>query len=213
MSATGRGGVRVAEDFYPTPRWCVDRILEAVDLPGGAWLEPSAGDGAIVRAVNAGRADVTWSAVELRPECYSPLLEAVGQYGAVVIADFIRSPPPLVLYNVAILNPPFTYAMEFITACLALAGWVVVLERLNWLEGEDRNEWLRAHVPDVYVLPNRPSFTGDGTDSNAYAWFIWPPDGHNRTAGKLNVLRSTPLNERRTPLLALPDLTVQFSMF
>ena len=25
-------------DYYPTPAWCVRRLLEAVDLPGGRWL-------------------------------------------------------------------------------------------------------------------------------------------------------------------------------
>ena len=29
-------------DYYPTPAWVVDRLLDRVgyELPGGAWLEP-----------------------------------------------------------------------------------------------------------------------------------------------------------------------------
>ena len=37
---------------------------------------------------------------------------------------------------------------------------------------------MTKHPPDLYVLPNRPSFTKNGnTDSIEYAWFVW---GHDR---------------------------------
>lgn len=204
MSSTGRGAERRPSDWYPTPSWCVHRLLEAVDLPGGAWLEPSAGDGAIIRAVNARRSDVDWIAIDVRPECEAPL-RAVG--ADAFIADFLgpevgwtgrRS-----FFDAAILNPPFTHAQAFIDRCKVMATWVCALERLNFLEGEERCEWLRADPPDVYVLPNRPSFTGEGTDSIAYAWFAWPPE-RNRFAGRLRVLRTTPAAERRVPKLVLP---------
>lgn len=84
---------------------------------------------------------------------------------------------------------------------------VVALERLNFLEGEARNAWLREQAPDVYVLPNRPSFTGDGTDSIAYAWFVWPAGQHDRTSGRLEILPSTPAAERRVQKLVIPDLS------
>jgi hypothetical protein len=46
MSATNRGAVRRADDYYATPAWCVRALLASVQLPGGRWLEPAAGDGA-----------------------------------------------------------------------------------------------------------------------------------------------------------------------
>ena len=58
------GGPR--ED-YPTPRWCVDRLLERVDLPGGEWLEPCAGHGAIVRRILDLRGDVIMRANDIQP--------------------------------------------------------------------------------------------------------------------------------------------------
>ena len=58
---------RAAYDYYPTPAWCVRRLLEAVDLPGGRWLEPAVGDGAIVRSVDAARDDVRWTTIDVRP--------------------------------------------------------------------------------------------------------------------------------------------------
>lgn len=61
MSATGRGAVRHERDFYSTPAWCVDRLLDdilpqiRVSRPDGVetWLEPCVGSGAIVEAVEA----------------------------------------------------------------------------------------------------------------------------------------------------------------
>jgi hypothetical protein len=46
-----------------------------------------------------------------------------------------------------------------------------------------------------FVLPNRPSFTGKGTDATAYAWFCW--NNFRPPPGRLYVLDSTPLKDRR----------------
>jgi len=66
VSSTNRGnGKRSATDFYPTPPWCVHRLLDRLALPGGRWFEPRAGQGAIISAVNGARTDVTWSSSKL----------------------------------------------------------------------------------------------------------------------------------------------------
>jgi hypothetical protein len=44
MSSTNRGAAREPADNYPTPSWCVRRLLEAVELPPGRWLEPACGE-------------------------------------------------------------------------------------------------------------------------------------------------------------------------
>jgi len=48
-----------------------------------------------------------------------------------------------------------------------------MLLRLNFLASERRQEWMKTDTPDVYVLPNRPSFRGKGSDATEYAWFVW----------------------------------------
>lgn len=68
MSSTKRGTKRVELDQYPTPKWCVHRLLEAVDLPAGRWLEPCAGAGNIINAVSEVRSDVKWDAWEIDPK-------------------------------------------------------------------------------------------------------------------------------------------------
>lgn len=53
MSSTNRNSnTRRADDAYYTPAWCVRALLRTIGtLPGGLWLEPAAGTGAIARAV------------------------------------------------------------------------------------------------------------------------------------------------------------------
>jgi len=191
MSATGRGAKRNEADFYPTPAACTLAILRALPLPGGRWLEPSAGEGSIIRAVNSTRSDVEWTACELRDAC-SPMLRSLGVDP--VVGDFLNPPPCLdpLRFDVAILNPPFVAALPFIQRCLAMADWVVCLQRLNYIGPAGRKWFWRAHMPDLYVLANRPSFTDGGTDMTEYAWFVWPPREHNRTKGRVEVLEANP---------------------
>lgn len=194
MSATNRGADRARLDYYPTPSWAVRRFLEAAPMPAGRWVEPCAGDGAIIRAVS--RADVEWTAIEIRRECR----ESLDASGAthVIIDDALHDGRRSVTrprFEVMLTNPPFTLAMEFIEWGFRAANIVAVLLRLNFLASVRRNEFMRRHPPDVFVLPDRPSFTGSGTDSIEYAWFLWP-SVRRRQHGRLAVLPATPRTER-----------------
>jgi len=88
VSSTNRGGRRSPADNYATPAWCVERLLEARTFPPGSWLEPAAGNGAIVTAVN--RTDVDWRLWEIRSEERARLAEA-SPGARVRIGDFIRA--------------------------------------------------------------------------------------------------------------------------
>jgi hypothetical protein len=194
MSATNRGGQRTPADFYPTPAWCVWRLLEARALPGGRWLEPCAGTGAIVQAVQDHRTDVQWTTIELREACRETLT-GLDCRPTVHIRDFVEHGDEA-LYDVVITNPPYSCAQQVLTRAMALAPTVVMLLRLNFLASAGRAGFMREHPPDVYVLPNRPSFDGKGTDSIEYAWFVWRPT-LERHSGEMRVLAPTPLQERR----------------
>lgn len=200
MSATNRGAARVPHDNYATPAWVVHRLLERLSLPPGLWLEPSAGLGSIIEAVAERRPEVTWNAVELREEC-APALQAIERSGRIVappmLCDFRQAAQLLGAYEVIFTNPPFTLAREFLDLCLAKGRHVVFLLRLNFLGSEERAQLFRKTPPDVYVLPNRPSFDGTGgTDATDYAWFHFPPE-RRRAKGKLCVLDPTPVGIRR----------------
>lgn len=195
MSSTNRGSKRSPADFYATPSWCVSRLLEALALPGGEWLEPAAGDGAIIKAVR--RDDVAWTAWELEKR-NRQALKALLPHSRLHLGDFVKAAGGLVhgrKFAVAITNPPFRLAQPFIDACLACAEHVVMLLRLNYLATKSRWSFMRTHTPDVYVLPNRPSFVNGTTDSVEYAWFVWTQQP--RSEGRLRILDLRPGQDLR----------------
>lgn len=82
--------------------------------------------------------------------------------------------------NIVITNPPFSHAQQIIEKALSdvqSGGFVIMLLRLNFLEGKNRYRdfWSKVGLPyHIYVHPKRLSFTDDGRyDSIAYAHFVW----------------------------------------
>lgn len=220
MSAKNRGARSIPNDFFPTPPWCVRRLLETHVgqlLPIGAWLEPAVGTGAIVEAVQ--EAGLDWTFVDL----------CDGQ-------DYLTWAPPHP-FDVAITNPPFPLTFEFAQKMRREARHALLLTRLNVLESgteSGRSAWLSADMPDVYVLPNRPSFGHKlvcaskdckgvmipwdaptpagvecgcagplflavhkrraGNDATGYCWLHW--HGAPKRDGKISILGQTPKSER-----------------
>jgi len=208
MSSTNRGIKRISHDLYETPPFVCNRLLEAVPLPPGRWLEPCAGSGNIIRAVNARDLNVEWSGCEIRPETQDVLAPLCP--GGLHIFDFLALPEDDFggKFDVALTNPPYSLAQEFIEKCMRMSRQTVMLLRLNFLESETRCEFMRRYPPDVFVLPNRPIFSINkhgkpGSDSTAYGWFRWwdyesydrVPPGERR--GTVQVLNQTPLAERK----------------
>lgn len=182
MSSAGRGSEREERDYYQTPSWPTKLYLAERSLPGGRWLEPAVGGGAIIKAVNEVRSDIIWDGVDIEPQLTADEAKDLGV--EVYKADFLKvTPQPM--YDVVITNPPFFLAYAFIQHALLFAPLVVMLLRIGILESRERAPWMRAHPPDIYFLPNRPSFVKGRTDSCSYAWFEW---AHRRPYGELRVL-------------------------
>lgn len=199
MSAKGRGAHRGGEhDYYPTPAWCVDRLLDncgarllySVETA----LEPTVGDGAIVRAVESwagGQSGIRWTGVELRRDALdsrTPLHEHVEG------VDFRSWAKAAGRFDLALGNPPFNVFESIARSALNVSKVTALLLRVSVLESEERIGFWRTVGRDVAlrVLPQRPSFDGEGTDSCAYAWFIW---GHPEIRG-VEVLDDTPIEVR-----------------
>lgn len=213
MSSTNRGSKRSPADYYPTPAWCVHRLLEEVEvempweekMPWSIWMDPCAGDGAIIRAVNDFREPPTprrWIANDIRPECLPSLPSGSTS------EDFLAGPVPAWAEgaDVVITNPPYALAAEFIRRSLfeVRASFVAMLLGLNFLASKDRVAlWTEVQVPDIFVLPNRPDFSGGGGDSCEYAWFVW----HSRMTGCVRILGTTPKEVRaaQKPKLAAQE--------
>jgi hypothetical protein len=180
LSATNRGSKRVESDFYPTPIPVIHNFLDNHKLKDGIILEPSAGNGNFLQAIRIKGYQNDLVANELRKEEHQNLLDS----GANIIRhnDFLDGIEGIDGLNIStiITNPPFTYAKEFIETCRKKypKAELIMLLRLALLESKKRYEfWQQYPVNKLYILSQRPSFTGKGTDATAYAWFVWDGTG------------------------------------
>jgi len=206
MSSTKRGGQRSPSDNYPTPPWCLNRLIDRLqdELPkGGIWYEPCAGDGAILQTLNVRKAYRNWWANELRQEERPRLLMSVPRDGVITAGDYLDAElqlPPRDEVSVVITNPPYRIAWELLHKSLREfpKAHIVLLLRVNFIASQGRYGFMSQYMPDLYVLPNRPGFKGWGkTDSPEYGWFHWKPEPRARTAGKVELLGLTSQEERK----------------
>ena len=168
-------------------------------------MEPGVGDGSIVRAVHEKMQGVEFTGIDIRE---TPFIKtAQEEQGEFFVGDFLNPTGKAQKlftghkYTVAIGNPPFSLAEEFITQAFKCANIVVYLLRLNYLGSDKRAEFMRSMCPDIYQLPNRPSFVPSErgkltTDSIEYGWFVWGIPRY-RKEGKIKVLATTPKDVRR----------------
>lgn len=199
MSRTKKGNSRDPFDFYSTPSWCVDRLLEKVNFSTAHdWIEPTAGNGAIIKALISSsklkQKPKNFVAVELQERFEEDLKTLVPNVFIQDYLSFDYSKISSTKASLAIGNPPYKLALPIIQHALTQAETVCVLLRINFLASETRAEWMKKNVPDVYVLPNRPKFVNNGSDACEYGWFVWGP----QATGKITILNTTPKTERKT---------------
>jgi hypothetical protein len=203
VSSKGRRQPGNKNEFYATPARAILALLQSrlLELPGGTWVEPCAGTGAIIKTVNRCRDDVRWIIAEIDP-LFDSFLSQLGlpadedlvyhhrnQDILMPYQDWVSSPWHYGKVDVAIFNPPFSLTMKFIETAFERAQWVVCLQRTNFFGSQERAAWLRIHCPDIYSLPFRPSFRPDGsTDSIEYSWFVWPAGPRVRRTGTIAML-------------------------
>lgn len=138
----------------------------------GDVLEPCAGNGNIVKTVKDKYSNINITSIEIRPE------EKINlqQYGKVYIEDYLTWEQDK-YYNTIITNPPFSIAQQILEKSFEISDsntQIIMLLRLAFLESKKRNSFWQKHPVDcIYVLSDRPSFTGKGTDASAYGWFVW----------------------------------------
>lgn len=163
MSSTNRGGIKINQDRYYTPRWCIELLVERIDFSRvTSFLEPCAGDGRILDYIPS--PIIKWS-------CEIDKGINYFDYRTNYRDDLI------------ITNPPFSQALKFLEKSLNEAKTVCYLQRLNWLGSKTRKDFWNSNMPDkLFVLSQRPQFMKElgiksGTDSTEYAWFIWDKPG------------------------------------
>lgn len=151
-------------DFYPTPEWATNALLENEKFDGDVW-ECACGDGAMSEIIKSRGYRV-----------YSSDLYERG-YGESGI-DFLSSNQK---FDNIITNPPFHSAEQFVSSCIRNANKkFALLLRLAFLESARRQTQIFNLLPPtrVWVFSERITFypkgavrRGNGT--TAYAWFVW----------------------------------------
>lgn len=189
--------------FRSTRYETVAPLLDRLQLPGGTWVEPCAGTGALTRHVDRWRAErslapLKWIAVEL---CDAPALRQLGEDsgGRVRVYDALdwRHVKPGGNPAVVITNWPWYGWGPLAAHALALYpdAHVVGLSCLReLLDDGGRADWFGEHPADIHICRGRQRF--DGLDSKGQpagkyphpvGWFHWPPGerGDRRPAWSL----------------------------
>jgi hypothetical protein len=164
-------------DQYYTPACAVEALLPAERLPRKLW-ESCAGNGSIVDVLRAHGHEVVASDITIDGIDFLQQRQAPAGVGAIVT------------------NPPFILAAEFVTHGLKLVPQVIILERIQFLESDDRAELFDAgKLARVHVFRNRvPRMHAVGWNGKkaspamCLAWFVFRRD-HDGTPPQLNWIR------------------------
>lgn len=183
MSAKNRSAFTTDDRF--TPLECATALVSTIPLREGMHiLEPSAGDGAFVRALHhvckargIDTRTIMLVAVEPNPKYVEELRYRFGRGGFVgYVYQGTFESLDAGTFDWVIGNVPYSLAEEHLRLALATASeGVGILLRLNLLGAEERMAFWREHMATVLcALSERPSFSGDGsTDATEYGWYMW----------------------------------------
>ena len=164
FSCNNADGKRKKSDFYETPYSITLQFLEREGKEKliGTILEPSCGNGAIVKVLKEMNLNVVGKDL------------SAGQ-------DFLQE---FEKYDAIITNPPFSIAFEFIQKCKKLTNYFALLLPLSYLHGKKRFDDIYSDsifpLSRVYVFTRCPmlgeKLREDGkynTGMMVYAWFVW----------------------------------------
>ena len=149
---------REKHDFYETPAYVIDYVLDNIHFEGNVW-EPSCGKGAISKKL-----------IERGYETRSSDLNDYG-YGETGI-NFLTTKETC---DNVFSNPPFNISTEYTLHALKIAKRkVVLLNKLTFLEGIKRREQLFSlkKLSEVHVYSKRLSFN-DKSGMLCFAWFVF----------------------------------------
>ncbi len=181
MSSTQRGAQRHDDDYYVTPHWLIEELLDAVEhdflgqtLKNGLVMDPSCGgcekyEPSYPTVLKKRFPNILLTTSDIRSDSKADFTDV----------DFLAVNKPG-HQDVIITNPPFNLSVEFAQKGLMFVkdgGYVVLLQRLNWLGTIKRREfWVNAPLQTVYVHHKRASFYPDKPnrkDSIEYAHFVF----------------------------------------
>jgi len=155
------------KDFYPTPAWVTELLLDRFPPPAGRIVEPCAGAGAIVGEL-VRRGHGVW-ANEIGDGYRDSLVSLIGEHN-VSIGDWYdvdRVPDGC---TSLITNPPFSLLPDFAVHCLSMGlEYVALIMPIGVLFSEERAGFNRKYRPSGMInLVHRP-----WPNVRDVSWFVW----------------------------------------
>jgi ParB-like chromosome segregation protein Spo0J len=157
-----RAIARDPHDFYPTPRYVTEALLQVETFGRQVW-EPACGDGAMAEVLKAAG--------------YEVLASDLIDRGHGDIEDFLTSNQKA---ESIVTNPPFDKDDEFVRKALVSTNHkVAMLLSLTFLEGSQRAKWLQiTPLKTVHIFASRVNLCKNGEQDRkngrfVFAWFVW----------------------------------------
>lgn len=170
-------------EFFATPLEVAAKLIESLDIqPNDKVLEPSCGEGALIRAVLGKQSKAEITAIDIRQSSIDKLIDHVQTYSlnvTLIVGDFLKQKPGHNLlrrqFDFIVMNPPFSkqqdidhilHAHKFLKAggnLVSIAGAGLQF-RSNRKTVEFR-EFVQKHGGTIEPLPPS-SFKSSGTNVN-----------------------------------------------
>ena len=159
QSLIGDGSNRKPEDFYPTPPYATQALLDREKFIGCVW-EPACGEGHMSKVLLHNYFTISTDLID-------------RGYGTQ--KDFLSATD---VHDNIITNPPFSLGLEFVLQAKKLAkNKIAMLFKTQFLEGVGRQSmFLDTAFPlkCVYQFSKRLTFGGRSSGGMlAFAWFVW----------------------------------------
>lgn len=173
--------------FFETPPGVADWLVSLVgEIHAGVRvLEPSAGRGAIVKAIHRVCPEVTVDCYELMPE-NREFLETIQN--ARVMGENFEEEHATYQYDIIVANPPFSKNQDIrhlhrMYAWLKPGGTVAAITSTHWVLGQEKvctdfKEWLKRVDAHTYEI-GEGQFASSGTKVNTMAIVITKKQSDN----------------------------------
>lgn len=163
---------RQEHDYYATPPEDTRKFLEVFDITKyNNILEPACGEGHMSQVIREYMNDnATLTSMDLIYRGYSEQIAKMDFLSKDINAYYNGKEKP----DLTITNPPFKYALEFIKKGLELSDTVVILAKIQILEGISRSEKLKdLGLKEIYGNVQRCNCWLNGLEKNPKTGKSW----------------------------------------
>lgn len=181
---------REALDYYSTPTKEVENILKTMklNLKGKKILEPCVGGGHMLRGIfnycNSEK-QIPEKVIATDVKDRNPIIGTSVRAPIRILTgdeyDFLSDDYPVTKADIIIMNPPYSIIEPFVIRALEIAPEVLLLGRMQFIEGSGRYENILKDNPfnEMYQYVDRIQCYKNGDESiksssvQGYAWFYW----------------------------------------